>query len=141
MNPMKRILSALVLVFLATALSGCGELDDLTGAQIASLQIDPDTLSLSDTGMTDEFFTATMVVSGFEDEVDVETAVVFLQDPERVEAAPGFREIEGDTITLGMIAKTWVGGLEPGAYSVGAEVSSATETVRQLDLATITIVE
>jgi hypothetical protein len=138
---MNRVLTAFAVVFLAVALTGCGELDDITGAEIVSLEIDPDTLNLSETGMTDEFFTATIVVSGFEDEVDVETANVFLQDPERVDAAPGFREIEGDTITLGMIAKTWVGDLDPGVYSVGAEVSSATETVRQLDLATITITE
>lgn len=138
---MKRLVTALVFVTAAFVLTGCGELDDLTGGEIVSLEIDPNTLSLSDTGMTDEFFTATMVVSGFEDPVDVDTAVVFLQEPERVDAAPGFSEIDGDTITLGMIAKTWVGGLDAGAYSVGAEISSETETVRQLDLATITIEE
>lgn len=137
---MRRLTILLVLVTLV--LSGCGEaLNNLVGAEIVSLDIEPSTISLSETGMTDEFFTATIVVNGFTDPVDADEAVVFLQEPSRVEAQPGFREIDQNTITLGMIAKSWAGGLDTGVYAVGAQVSSETEEVTQLDLATITIEE
>ena len=137
---MKRL--TLLLAFIAIVLTGCGELvNNATGARIANLTITPDTITATDTGMTDEFFTATMVVEGFVDPVDPDTAVIFLQEPNRLEAQPQSRSIDGNTITLDGIAKTWVGGLDPGVYPVGGEVRSETESVTQLDLATITIEE
>ena len=131
-----------LILVLAVGLYACGDVNNsgTDGAQIVSLEIDPDTLSRSDTGMTDEFFTATLVVSGFADPIDVDEVSVFIQEPS-VEAEPGSRSIEGDTITLGMIAKSWFAGLDAGVYDIGAEVSSETEQVRQLDLATVTIEE
>lgn len=127
-----------LVVLLAFLLTGCGE--DLFGASIVSLTVDPDVISLSDTGMTDEFFTVIVVVDGFEQEVDPDATRVFIQEPD-VEAVAGTTSLSGNTITLGMIAKTWVGNLEAGIYDVGAEVRSETESVTQRDLATITIEE
>lgn len=128
---------AILIALPALLAVGCGE-DIGAGATIDSLTVDPDIISLSDTGMTDEFFTVTIVVSGFADEVDPERTEVFVQEPE-VAAVPGSTDVTGDTITLTMIAKTWVGGLDAGLYDVGATVRSATESVTQRDLATITI--
>ena len=127
-----------IVVLFTILLAGCGE--DLTGPSILSLTVDPDVISLSDTGMTDEFFNVTIVVSGFDDEIDPERTRVFVQEP-NVDAVAGFTDVSGSTITLQMIAKTWVGGLDAGLYDVGAEVRSATESVTQQDLATITIEE
>ena len=130
--------TVLLFTFAALMLVAWGE--DLGGATIDSVTIDPDIISLSDTGMTDEFFIVTIVVSGFEGEIDGDSARVFVQEPE-IDAVPGTTDVSGDTITLGMIAKTWVGNLDPGEYDVGAEVRSDTESVTQRDLATITIEE
>ena len=90
--------------------------------------------------MTDEFFTVTIGISGFEDDIDEDAVRVFVQDPE-VDAIPGSVDVATNTITLNMIAKTWVGGLPAGLYDVGAVVRSQTESVTQRDLATITIEE
>jgi len=132
-----------LLVVAAIAATGCGEaLGPDGGPQIVSLSIDPSEISLSDTGMTDEYFTATIQVSGFQNAVDVDQADVFVEaGGDTISAEPGTRDIQGDTITLGMIAKSWLGGLDAGDYGVGAEVQSSTEKVRELDLATITITE
>ena len=121
-------------------LSACGE-DLLGGAAIDSLIIDPDVVGVNtDGGMTDEFITATLTVSGFEDEILPEETLVFIQEPQ-VDAIAGETTMTGSVITLSKIQKTWIGGLEPGIYDVGAEVRSATETVLQRNLATITIEE
>lgn len=134
---MRRLLMPLLLMLV---LAGCGE-DLGSGASILSLSVDPDVVSASDTGMTDEFFTVTLVVAGFEEAVEADQTRVFIQEASDRDAVPGDTTLDGDTITLQMIAKTWVGGLEPGLYDIGAEVRSATESVIQRDLATITIEE
>lgn len=140
---MRRLPLIVAFAVLPFFLVACGELENngTAGAEIVSLTLSPDTISLSDTGMTDEYFTATLVVDGFIDPVDVDSVEVFIQDPERVEAEPGTRDIDGNTITLGMIAKSWFAGLEAGVYNIGAEVSSETEQVLQLDLTTVTVEE
>ena len=134
-----RISLSVSLCFLLAVLCGCGE-DLGAGASIVSLSVTPSTIKQTDSGMTDEFFTVTIVTSGFEDEIDPELTRVFVQDPE-IDAVPGTAELNGSTITLDRIAKTWLGGLAPDVYSVGAEVRSDTESVTQRDLATITIEE
>jgi hypothetical protein len=129
---------ALLLLLLTTA-SGCGDvLND--GPTITSLTVSPSSVVQTDTGMTDEFFTITLSFSGFESDVIVDETRVFIQDPE-IDAVPGTADLNGDTITLGMIAKTWVGGLAPGVYEIGAEVRSETESVTERNLATIEITE
>lgn len=133
---MARILLLCAAVLFAV---GCGE--DLGGASIDSMIIDPNVVGVNtDGGMTDEHFTVTITVSGFLDEVDPAQTLVFIQEPQ-VDAIAGETSIAGDVITVGKIQKTWIGGLEPGVYDVGAEVHSATETVLQRNLATITIEE
>lgn len=128
-----------ILMLFALLLSACGE-DLGIGPSIDSLTVDPDVVSLSDTGMTDEFFSVTISFSGFEDVVDPELTRVFIQQPE-VDAVAEDIDVSGSTITLTRIAKTWVGGLDAGLYNIGAEVRSPTESVTQRDLATITIEE
>jgi len=132
---MKRFCYVWVLSLLLTS---CG--DEFGGASIDSLTISPSSIRTAETGMTDEFFTVTIGISGFEDDIDEDAVRVFVQDPE-VDAIPGSVDVATNTITLNMIAKTWVGGLPAGLYDVGAVVRSQTESVTQRDLATITIEE
>ncbi len=123
----------------------CGEpinnlQNSTAGPRIDSLTIEPDTLSASETGMTDEFFTATLVIAGFEDEIVLDEVEIFIQEPE-VAAVPQDATIEGDTIILDQIAKSWFAGLEPEIYDIGASVESETESIRELNLTTITVTE
>ena len=129
-------MKSVVLCVVAMMLVGCGE--DLFEPTISSLTIDPETISLSDTGMTDEFFTVNLSVDNFEDTVTDVT--IFRQEPNRVDAV-GDVTIDGTTITVRMIAKSWFAGVEPGEYNIGAEVDSPNQSVREFDLATVTVVE
>lgn len=135
---------AVFAVTVALVAAGCGEglnNGSVLGPRIESLEITPDTISTSETGMTDEYFTATLVVAGFEDEIILDDVDIFIQEPDIVDAVPQDRSIAGDTITLDRIAKSWFAGLGAGVYSIGANVESETETVNELNLFEITVTE
>lgn len=124
------------------ALMGCdgllGGVGD--GTQIVSVQITPDTIAESSTGMTDQFFTVTIETSGFIE--DIADAEVFIQQNDRV-GQPGNVQINGSTIVLEQIAQSWFSGLGAGVYPIGARVSSVDdiESVTQNSVATITVTE
>ena len=130
----------------AMILFGFGCADDLLGgAEIVSMTISPDSVASTSTGMTDQFVTVTLVVSGFADPVNVDGTQVFIEE-NGVEGIYQNASLSGDTITLTEIATSWFQGLTPGTYQLGAEVVSVdgdngepTEQVRQLGLATITV--
>jgi hypothetical protein len=139
--------SILIVVFSLFALTSCGE--DLGGGpEIVSMTISPDTLSVTETGMTDQFFTVTLEVAGFTDEIDLEETRVFIQGTDEVDAVFQTSAQVGNTITLGMIATGWFQTQVPGVYDIGASVQTIagdtgqpTEQVTQLNLATVTITE
>lgn len=126
--------SALLLVLTLVTLSGC--LLDPTEPGIVSMTITPDVISASDTGMTDEFFTVELTVINFADEIDQVT--VFTQDP-RVEAEPQNVVVEGNVVVLSGIAKSWFTDFDPGVHNIGATVESATASITENNLATVTI--
>ncbi len=139
--------SILVLVLSTFMVAGCGE-DFGGGPEIVSMTISPDTLSVTETGMTDQFFTITLEVAGFTDEIDVDETRVFIQGTDEVDAIFQSSAIVGNTITLGMIATGWFQTQVPGVYDIGASVQTIagetgqpTEQVTQLNLATVTITE
>ena len=125
-------------VTLAFAAFSCGEVTE--DAQIVSLTIDPSIITTSETGMTDEFFTVEMVVANFDDAIDPESVVVFRQEPTRTDAV-GEVSIDGDNIAVRMIAKAWFSGVDAGEYNIGAEVESASQSIREFDLAVVTVEE
>jgi len=139
--------SIFLLSFLTLAVGlGCGE-DFGSGPEIVSMTISPSTLSVTETGMTDQFFTVTIGISGFTDEIDVEETRVFIQGPD-VEAIFQTSSIVGNTITLGNIATGWFQTQPVGTYDIGATVQTVpgdtgqpSEQVTQLNLATVTITE
>lgn len=127
-----------ILVLLLTSAAAC-IVDDEGDPQIVSMTVTPSQISRSEAGTSNEFFTATIQVANFDDEIT--DAAVYIVSPSRT-AVPGKIEIEGDTIILSEIAKTWFGDLEPGVYKLGARVKS--ETVPKLeenDLTTVTVTD
>jgi len=143
---MKRGILWLLLAVILLINAGCAD-DLLGGPSIDSMTITPATLSVNDTGMTDEFFTVTLEVSGFEQEIDLdETRIFFMAGPEEVEAVFGNSSQTGNQLTFGQIATGWFQDQPLGTYDINAEVNSvaddsgrAAESVRQINLATVTI--
>ena len=120
-------------------LTSCEDL--LVGARVDSMVISPDQISLSETGMTDEFFNIEITVSGFDEEIDKDSITIYRQDP-RVDAVPESISVNGNTIKLTRIAKSWFGNVTAaGTYNIGAELSSESQFINEQDLATITVVE
>jgi len=126
--------STLLVVFSLITLAGC--LLDPTEPGIVTMSISPDVISASDTGMTDEYFTIEITVVNFSDEI--EEVTVFTQSP-RVDAEPQNVVVEGNVVVLSGIAKSWFTDFEPGVHSIGATVSSATASITENNLATVTI--
>lgn len=127
----------LTLVLLATATSCI--VDDDGDPKIISLTINPSQISRSETGTTKEFFTATIEVENFDDEIT--EAVVYIVSPFKEASSAPF-EIEGNTIVLREIAKAWFANLEPGVYKIGARVTSDTvPKLQESNLTTVTITE
>lgn len=128
------LILALLIISVAT---GC-IVDEEGDPQIISMTVSPNSISRSETGSTSEYFTVTIDIANFEDEVT--SAEVYIQSPART-AEHGQIEIEGDTIILSQIAKTWFGNLEVGTYNLGATVRTDTVTVRENNLTTVTITD
>ena len=133
----RRFFSLLLLVcFALFPLAGCVDLTD-DGPQITSVTVTPNTLSQSSTGMTDEFFEVTIVTQGF-------TAPIRIQDVDgegregEPQEAP---TVNGDTVVISKIAKSWFGGLEPGQYNIEVQVENNVDSVRQANAATVTVTE
>ncbi|RAL24984.1 hypothetical protein DL240_01880 [Lujinxingia litoralis] len=124
----------LLLVVALLSLSGC--LLDPTEPGIASMTITPSVISLSETGMTDEYFTIELTVVNFTDEI--EEVTVFTQSPE-IEAVPQSVVAEGNVVVLSGISKSWFTNFDTGAHPIGATVTSASASITERNLATVTI--
>lgn len=132
--------SGLLLVVVGVVfLTGC-PVDEFSDARISSLTLSRSTFTVSETGMTDEFIDAEVVTAGFIDPVEPDESEIFLQDIDRA-AVPMSSSVEGDVLLLNGIATSWLSGLGAGQHQVGATVVTTTESVTQLNLATITITE
>ncbi len=128
------ILVALLLTTVASCI-----VDDEGGPQIVSMTITPPQISRSETGTSNEFFTATIEVANFDDEIT--DASIYIVAPYKL-AVPGKVEIEGNTIILSGIAKTWFGDLDAGVYKLGARVKSGTvPKLEENDLTTVTVTD
>lgn len=113
-------------------------LDAEEGPTIVSVDISPDTVQKSATGMTDEFFTVTITTSGFSSTLTGATIAIQELDPP-LEAQPGSSDINGDVITLQEIPKSWFGGLEEGTYNIETTVNSELNELKQSNTATVTV--
>lgn len=113
-------------------------LDAVDGPQIVSVNISPNNVQKSATGMTDEFFTVTITTSGFDSALTGATVAIQELDPP-LEAQPGASDINGDVITLQQIPKSWFGGLEEGTYNIETTVNSELNELKQSNTATVTV--
>ncbi len=127
----------LIVALLLTIAPGCIVEDD-GDPEIISLTITPSQISRSEAGTSNEFFTATIEVANFAD--DIIDAEVYIVSPSRT-AVPGKIDIDRDTIILSEIAKSWFSGLEPGVYTLGASVKSETVADRNNVLTTVTVTD
>ena len=136
---LRPLLAALTLTGAMLTFSGCPDLDD--GPDITSVTISPNTVKKSSTGMTDEFFTVVIQTSGFESELTGATVAIQDIDP-ALEAQPQEEPvINGDTITLNRIPKSWFSGLDVGEYAIETTVTSELTTLRRANVATISVSE
>lgn len=132
-----RLIAATLLVGAVLVLPSCVGEGDFP--EIVSMTVDPASIPQSDTGMTDETVDVTMQVSGFTGQIVEADAYIQLQAGPRTAQKQDF-VVEGNTITLVGITKSWFSGLEPGDYSIGAQVvSDSGEDITQGDLATVSI--
>lgn len=134
-------LAGALMASIAVLASGCEEA--FGGPTILSLTVTPDTITKNETGMTNEYFDVTIQVTGFE--AEIEEVELFIAQPYR--RAPNnpmkTTEIDGNTIRVENIQKTWFQGEEitPGTYNIGATVTDATgtsDTQRNLDQVEVT---
>ena len=138
MNATTFRLAILMVATLSFTFTGCGA-EEFSDAEITSLTLSRNTFTVSETGMTDEFITATVSYTGFFDPVDPERSEIFLQEFDQA-AVPMEKTVDGNTLTLSGIATSWL-SVGAGTHSVGATVATDTESVTQLNLATVTITE
>lgn len=137
-----RTLWMLVLVLMVLPITGCPLPED-TDPTIVSMTINPNTIAVSSTGMTDEFFTVTITTANFASTIT--TATVFIQDADggNRDGTPETTTINGEVVTLNKIPLSWFSGLSAGSYRLGAQIATQdnAESVTQLDLATVTVTE
>ena len=141
-------LRTLLAIALAFVMFGCG--DDLAGGpSVTDMTITPSTIAVSDTGMTDEFFSVQIQVAGFSEPVDAASTRVFFSDGATdIEGIYGSSSLVGTTIQLDRIATSWFQGQTPGSYELGVTVQSVAddsgrpaESVTEFGLASVTITE
>lgn len=105
---------------------------------IVDVTIEPSTITVDETGTTDEFFTVT-----------IETRDIFaiVNDASRIwldtgnqtrDATPESTSIEDGVVTM-TVPFTWAGQLEPGDYTIGAEVVGAEAIVTDPEITTLTV--
>ncbi len=138
---------AMVLIVVGLAFSsGCEFVDD--APDVISVEVQPSTISVSDTTRTSSVFTVIISTENFTDDLAEDlangqlSANAFVQDLDDREAASPQIEVEGpedNVVRLTGIQGTWLGGAQPGDYSIGVEVDSSNEFVRARNVATVVV--
>jgi hypothetical protein len=137
-NRRVRLILATCLVGALMLVSSCIEPGEGI-ADIVSVNVSPSSIPQNDTGMTDETIDVSMTVAGFAGQITEADVFLQLQNNERDAQKDDF-VVEGNTIELVGITKSFFGNLDPGDYQLGATVTSdAGEFVQELDLATVSI--
>lgn len=134
-----RPLLVVVIAAVVALLTGCPlEFEDLTEPQILNVTVDPSTISQSDIG-TSKTFDAEISTANFDDELDPDSAQVFIGNEEQI-AVPGDVHINGNVVLLTGIESTWFRDHNaPGDYDIGAFIASETESARALNQTIVTV--
>lgn len=140
-NRRQWVSAVVVLVAAAGGLQACSEALDI-GPSIDSLTLEPSAVRKQETGMTDEYIAVDMQISGFESQI--QDATIF--DEERQQEAEydaATRTISDGRIQIaaerGGILKSWLGGLQPGTYDVGAKVNAENADIKERNLTEVTV--
>ena len=162
MNEAWQRVSAIGFLALFVVLTGCGEDFTASGPQVDSITIDPTTITTSQQGMTDEFFTVTVQLSGFTEPIDIEASEVFYVDAsgQEVPSNSMMRSIDGAdangvcadvcTVSFDRIFLNWFAGTPASEtpYDIGAEIVSEpgdtgrpSERAKEVGLAQVTVTE
>lgn len=149
-----RSIPLLGLLLCLTLLGACGEdlLDE--GPSIDSVTITPSEIATTQAGMSDEFFSVTIEISGFTDPIDLEETRIWYTTPSGVEETAQFQEFsanEDETIlTFERIVTSWFQDAEARdqPYDIGVQVRTqagdtgrATESASEVGLAQVTVNE
>ena len=116
--------AGLLIAAIAVTTSACEEA--FGGPTILSLDIQPSTISSNNAGMSDEFFTVTISVTGFE--APIEDVELFIAENDRPPPGRLDPQINGSTITIDRIQTKWFQDMDPGVYNIGATVTDETGT-------------
>lgn len=158
-----RRITVIPFVFALVLATGCGEDLTETGPQIDAISITPSTIATSQTGMTDEFFSVDVTISGFTEPIDLESSRVFYVDAtgDEVTATAMMKTISGangepptcpDTCTISFdrIFTNWFqeAAASETPYDIGAEVVSVpgdtgrpSEVSEEVGLADVTVTD
>jgi hypothetical protein len=119
------------------ALSSCVPLQE--GPEIVTVSVSPTTIEFNHYNGT---MSVLISVAGFTGEiVEADAFIQLPPDSPRLAPKTGFT-VQGDMIELQGVPKTWFQGLPPGNYRIGASVvSSSGESIEQLDLATVQVIQ
>ena len=96
-------------------------------AVVSSGTIEPSTITVADTALTDQFFTLTIETEGLID-IDASATEAWLRvGTDEVEADIDTASVQGGTITL-IIPYSWAEGLAAGQYLIGVSVTAGNAT-------------
>ena len=128
------------LLIAAIAVVGTACEEAFGGPTISSVDIQPSTISTNNAGMSDEFFTVTISVIGFEAPIEeVGLSIVENNRPPPGRLDP---EINGSTITIDRIQTKWFQDMEPDVYNIEATVTDENGTsASRSDLAQVEVTE
>ena len=114
--------------------------EDPFGGTIVSMTVNPSTIPEDDTKVSTPV-EVEITVAGLEGQIVEADAFIQLEGNERVAQKSSF-SVQGSTIVLEGIDTTWFTNLAPSDYQIGATVVTDTpETLQQLDLTTVSIVQ
>lgn len=132
----RRAVGALLMLALLVV-AGCGDVD--AGPEITAVTVEPSTIEFN---RYNGSMSVTISIAGFSGKVvEADAFIQLTPSPARTATKESFSQ-QGNTLRLEGVPRTWFQGLPPGSYQIGAAViSERGESVEQLDLATVQVVD
>lgn len=133
----QRAVRWLGILALLLVVGGCG--DVAAGPEITAVSVDPATIEFN---RYNGSMSVTISIAGFSGKVvEADAFIQLTPSPSRTASKDSFSQ-QGNTLRLEGVSRTWFQGLPPGTYQIGAAVvSESGESVEQLDLASVEVVD
>lgn len=110
-------------------------------AALVGMEMDPDTISATDTAMTDEYVSVVVEMSGFEEPIESYDILISENERSAPDGPDRTETVERDRIEVDGIPMSWFEGMSPGTYHLGATVESATDSATEEELGTFELQE